>query len=157
LINDEHDIETRLLLANLLSRESQTWAEAVTEYDNVIERTPQNIHALIGRARLATLMGDLDKAYRFLRMALAVDPTNTIITEQMESIRRAANELSHSRMQLFIPLALTMVLLSIGVGYSTPELSRKSYLLLFLQVVVLMSLAALWVYVPPTAILPNLN
>jgi len=157
LINDEHDIETRLLLANLLSRESQMWAEAIAEYDNVIERTPQNIHALMGRARLATLTGDLDKAYRFLRVALAVDPTNTIITEQMESIKRAANELSHSRMQLFIPLALTMVLLSIGVGYSTPEFSRKSYLLLFLQAVVLMSLAALWVYVPPTAILPNLN
>jgi tetratricopeptide (TPR) repeat protein len=208
LINDKDDIETRLLLANLLSRESQTWVEADTEYDNVLERAPQNVdaligrarlaiwtgdldkayrflqtalavdatntiiteqiesikratkelsHALIGRARLAMRTGDLDKAYRFLQMALAVDPTNTIITEQIESINRATKELSHARMQLFVPLALIIIFLSIGIGYSIPELTRKVYVLLFLQVAVLMSLAALWVYVSPTAFVPNSN
>jgi len=155
LIKDEGDIETRLLLAELLSRESQMWAEAVREYDNVLERSPQNVQALIGRARLAVWTGDLDKAYRFLQMAFAVDPTDTIITQQIESIKRAAKELSHSRMQLFVPLALIIIFLSIGIGYSTPELTRKVYLLLFLQVAVLMSLAALWVYVSPTAFVPN--
>jgi hypothetical protein len=90
-------------------------------------------------------------------MAIAVDPTNTVIAEQIESIKRAAKELSHSRMQLFVLLALIIVFLPIGVGYSTPELTRKVYLLLFLQVAVLMSLAALWVYVSPTAFAPNSN
>jgi len=157
LINDEDDIETRLLLASLLSRESQTWAGAITEYDNVLERAPQNVNALIERARLATWTGNLDKAYRFLQMALAVDPTNTIIVEQVEGIKHAAKELTHSRMQLFVPFALILILLSIGTGYSTPELTRKIYLLLFLQVAALMSLAALWVYVSPTAFVPNSN
>jgi tetratricopeptide (TPR) repeat protein len=157
LTNDENDIDTRLLLASLLSRESQTWAKAITEYDNVLERAPQNVNALIGRARLATWTGDLDKAYRFLQMALAVDRSNTIVTEQIESIKDAAKELSHSRMQLFGPLALTIIFLSVSIGYSMRELSCKLYLLLFLQVVVLMSLAALWVYVPPTAIVSNSN
>jgi tetratricopeptide (TPR) repeat protein len=229
LINDQDDIEMRLLLANLLSRESQTWPEAVTEYDNILERAPQNVHALIGRARLAIWAGkldnarreivvsglraslgeddigtrlligqllsldpqtsaeavteyekvlerapknvqaltgrarlaiwaaDLENAYRFLQMALAIDPTNTVIAEQIESIKPAAKELNHSRMQLFVPLALTIIFLSVGVGYSTRELTGKLHLLLLLQVVVLMSLAALWVYVPPTAIVPNSN
>jgi tetratricopeptide (TPR) repeat protein len=157
LIKDEDDIETRLLLAQLLSRDPRTWAEAVTEYGKVLERMPNNLQALTGRAHLAIWAGDLDNGYRFLQMALAIDPTNTLIAEQIESIKAAAKELSHSRMQLLVPLALTMIFLSIGIGYSTRELTGKLYLLLFLQVVVLMSLAALWVYVPPTAVLPHAN
>jgi tetratricopeptide (TPR) repeat protein len=151
----EDDIETRLLLAQLLSLNSQTWAEAVTEYENVLERAPQNVPALMGRARLAIWTGDLDQAYRFLQMALTADPTNTAIRAQIESIKRAAKELRHSRIQLFIPIALIIIFLSIGIGYSTRELTRKVYLLLFLQVAALMSLAALWIYVPPTAIVSN--
>lgn len=151
------DIETRLLIAQLLSLDSQGSAEAVSEYEKVLERAPNNLQALTGRARLAIWAGDLDNGYRFLQMALAVDPTNTIIIEQIESIKRAAKELSHSRMQLFVPIALTIIVLSIGIGYSTRELTRKSYLLLFLQVVVLMGLAAFWVYVAPTAMVSNSN
>src|SRR5260370_1058595 len=81
-------------------------AEDVREYAYVLERAPQNVQALIGRARLAGWTGDLDKAYRFLQMAFAVDTTDTIITQQIESIKRSAKELSHSRMQSFVPLAL---------------------------------------------------
>jgi tetratricopeptide (TPR) repeat protein len=153
----EDDIETRLLIAQLLSLDPHTSAEAVSEYEKVLERVPNNLQALTGRARLAIWAGDLDNGYRFLQMAIAVDPTNTVIAEQIESIKRAAKELSHSRMQLFVLLALIIVFLPIGVGYSTPELTRKVYLLLFLQVAVLMSLAALWVYVSPTAFAPNSN
>jgi tetratricopeptide (TPR) repeat protein len=153
----EEDIETRLLIARLLSLDPQMAAEAVSEYEKVLERVPNNLQALTGRARLAIWAGDLDNGYRFLQMALAVDPTNTIIAQQSESIKHAAKELSHSRMQLFVPLALIIIFLSIGIGYSTPELTRKVYLLLFLQVAVLMSLAALWVYVSPTAFVPNSN
>jgi tetratricopeptide (TPR) repeat protein len=153
----EDDIETRLLIGQLLSLDPQTSAEAVTEYEKVLERAPKNVQALTGRARLAVWAGDLENAYRFLQMALAIDPTNPVIAEQIESIKRAAKELNHSRMQLFVPLALTIIFLSVGVGYSTRELTGKLHLLLLLQVVVLMSLAALWVYVPPTAIVPNSN
>jgi tetratricopeptide (TPR) repeat protein len=153
----EDDIETRLLIAQLLSLNPQTSAEAVSEYEKVLERVPNNLQALTGRARLAIWAGDLDNGYRFLQTALAVDPTNTVIAEQIESIKRVAKELNHSRMQLFGPLALIIIFLSIGIGYSTPELTRKVYLLLFLQVAVLMSLAALWVYVSPTAFVPNSN
>jgi hypothetical protein len=141
----------------LLSLNPQTSAEAVSEYEKVLERVPNNLQALTGRARLAIWAGDLDNGYRFLQTALAVDPTNTVIAEQIESIKRTAKELNHSRMQLFGPLALIIIFLSIGIGYSTPELTRKVYLLLFLQVAVLMSLAALWVYVSPTAFVPNSN
>jgi hypothetical protein len=151
------DVETRLLIAQLLSLDPRASAEAVSEYENVLERVPNNVQALTGRARLAIWAGDLDNAYRFLQLARAVDPTSTVVAEQIESIKRAAKELSHSRMQLFVPLALTIIFLSIGVGYSTRELTGKSYLLLLLQVVILMGLAALWVYVPPTAIVPDSN
>jgi tetratricopeptide (TPR) repeat protein len=151
LIKDGDDIKTRLLLANLLSRDSQTWAEAITEYEIVLERAPQNVEALTGRARLGILTGDLVNARRFLQMALAADPTSTVIAEQIQSIESAAEQLSQSRMQLIVPLILAIVFLSIGIGYSTRELTPKVYLLLFLQIVVLMSLVATWVYVGPTA------
>ncbi len=157
LVNDEDDTETRLLLAELLSRDPRTLAEAVTEYEKILERVPNNLQALTGRARLAIWADDLDNGYRFLQMALAVDPTNTVIAEQIESIKRAAKELSHSRLQLFVPLALTIIFVSLSIGYSIREFTCKLYLLLFLQVAVLMSLAALWVYVAPIAIVPNSN
>jgi tetratricopeptide (TPR) repeat protein len=148
----EDDIEARLLIAQLLSLEPQTSTEAVTEYDKVLERAPRNLQALTGRAHLAIWAGDLDTGYRLLQMALVVDPTNAVIAEQVGSIKRAAEELSRSRMQLFVPLALIMIFLSIGIGYSSRSLSFKVYLLLFLEVAVLMGLAALWVYVFPTAL-----
>jgi cytochrome c-type biogenesis protein CcmH/NrfG len=153
----ENNIETRLLLAELLSLDPQTSTEAASEFEKVLERVPNNLQALTGRARLAIWAGDVENGYRFLQMALAVDPTNTVIAEQIESIKSAAKELSHSRMQLFVPLALAMIFLSVSMGYSIRELASKLYLLLFLQVAVLMSLAALWVYVAPTAIVPNPN
>jgi hypothetical protein len=101
---------------------------------------------------LAISAGDLDSGYRFLQIAHAVDPTNTVVAEQIASVVVGAKELSHSRMQVFVPLALTMVFVSVGIGYSIRELTGKVYLLLLLQVAVLMGLAALWVYVPSTAI-----
>jgi tetratricopeptide (TPR) repeat protein len=153
----ENDIETQLLIAQLLSLDPQTSAEAVSEYEKILKRAPQNVQALTGRARLAIWAGDLDNGYRFLQMALAVDPTNTVIAEQIESTKRAAKEVSHSRMQLFVPLALAITFLSVSIGYSMRELTWKLYLLLFLQVAVLMSLAAFWIYVPPTPIVPNSN
>lgn len=155
LIKDEDDIETRLLLAELLSRDSQTWAEAITEYEKVLEMAPQNVEALTGRARLAIWTGDLDNARHFLQMALAVDPTSTVIAQQIQSIESAAEQLSQARMPLIVPLILAIIFLSIGIGYSARELTPKVYLLLFLQVAVLMSLAALWVYVAPAVIVPN--
>jgi tetratricopeptide (TPR) repeat protein len=155
LIKDEDDVETRLLLAQLLSRDSQTWAEAATEYEKVLKRTPQNVEALTERANLAIWIGDLDHARRFLQLALAVDPTNTAIAEQIQRIESAAEQLSRSRMQLIVPLALVIIFLSTGIGYSARELTLKVYMLLFLQIAVLMSLAALWVYVGPTPTLPN--
>jgi tetratricopeptide (TPR) repeat protein len=151
----EDDVETQLLIAQLLSLDPQKSAQAVTEYEKVLAKRPDNVQALTGRAHLAIWAGDLDNASRFLQTALAVDPTNAVVAEQIESIKHAAEELSHSRMPLFAPLALIIIFLSIGIGYSTRELTYKVYLLLFLQVAVLMSLAALWVYLPPTAIVQN--
>jgi hypothetical protein len=146
------DIETRLLIAQLLSLFSQTSSQAVTEYDKILERAPNNVQALTGRARLAIWAGDLDNGYRLLQMAHAVDPTNSVVSQQIESVAIGAKELSHSRMQLFVPLAMILVFISVGIGYSIRELTWKVYLLLFLQVAALMSVAALWVYVPSTAI-----
>jgi tetratricopeptide (TPR) repeat protein len=152
LSKDEDDIETRLLLAELLSRSGETRAEAGTEYEKVLERSPQNVQALSKRALLAISAGDLDNGYRFLQKAHAVDPTNTVVAKQMESVAVGAKELSHSRMQVFVPLALALVFVSVGIGYSIREITGKVCLLLLLQVAVLMSLAALWVYVPSKAI-----
>jgi tetratricopeptide (TPR) repeat protein len=149
------DIETRLLIAQLLSLDPQMSAEAVSEYQKVLERAPHNVQALTGRARLAMWAGDLDQAYHLLQMARALDPTDAAITERAENIKYAAKELRYSRMQLLVPLALILIFMSIGIGYSTRELTRRVYLLLFLQVAVLMSLAALWVYLPPSAIIQN--
>jgi tetratricopeptide (TPR) repeat protein len=155
LIKDEDDIETRLLLAELLSRDSQTWAEAATEYEKVLKKAPQNVQALTERANLAIWIGDLDHARRFLQLALAVDPTNTVIAEQIQRIESTAEQLSHSRIELIVPLALVLIFLSTGIGYSARELTLKAHLLLFLQIAVLMSLAALWVYVGPSPTPPN--
>jgi tetratricopeptide (TPR) repeat protein len=152
-----NNIEARLLIAQLLSLDPQTSAEAVAEYDKVLRSNPRNLQALTGRANLAIWAGDLDDGYRFLQMALAVDPTNRVVAEQIESIERAAKELSRSRMQLLVPLALMMIFLSIGIGYSTRHLTSKMYLLLFLEVAVLMSLAAIWIYLPSNALVSNSN
>src|SRR5262249_53777103 len=128
LIKDQGDIETRVLLAQLLALDPRTSAEAVTEYEKVLLRAPQNIQALTGRAALAIWNVDLENAYRFLQMALQADPTNKIIAEQLESIKGGAEALNHSRLQLFIPIALTIIFVSVGVGYSARELTFKVYL-----------------------------